>query len=75
MRYGQQDGGFLMGDLIPLIDETGGEVTAGREVMLLESIYVSLTAYLEGVNPHPIEAIIDAIVNEIGNANVFRGHT
>ncbi len=63
-----------MGDLIPLIDETGGEETAGWELKLLESIYVSLTAYLEGVNPHPIEAIIDAIVNEIGNANVFRGH-
>ena len=63
-----------MDGLIPLIDETKEEAAAGWEIVLLESIYVSLTAYLEGVNPHPIEAIINSIVNEIGNANVFRGH-
>lgn len=61
-----------MGDLIPLMDETCAEVTAGWELMLLESIYVSLTAYLEGVNPYPIEAIVTSIVNEIGESQVFK---
>jgi hypothetical protein len=45
-------------------------VTSSEEV--LGRIYVSLQAHLEGVNPYPIEIIINSIVSEIKNLQEFK---
>lgn len=50
----------------------GSDASIGSEAILIERIYVSLQAYVEGVNPHPIETIVNSIVNEIRNVHVFR---
>jgi hypothetical protein len=54
-----------------VIDNKNEEMTTGTEEVL-ERIYVSLRAYLAGVNPYPIETIINSIVNEITEVHDFR---
>jgi len=47
-----------------VMDNKNEEMKTGTEEVL-ERIYVSLRAYMAGVNPYPIETIITSIVNEI----------
>jgi len=54
-----------------VIDNKNEEMKTGTEEVL-ERIYVSLRAYMEGVNPYPIETIINSIVNEIIAVHDFR---
>ncbi|MCM1566329.1 MAG: hypothetical protein NC238_10350 [Dehalobacter sp.] len=53
------------------VDHKNKEMVTGSEEVL-GRIYVSLQAHLEGVNPYPIETIINSIVSEIENLQYFK---